>query len=384
MTPHRRGTKKKNNPIFAESLAEGRGIKQDYTKAIEWHEKAALQGHAKAQVLLGLCFAKGTGVEQNSTKAVECYEKAALQGYGPAQYLLGCCLEHGIGIKRDPAKAVELYEKAALQGDPVAQIKLAHCLENGIGVERDFVEALKWYKEAALQGNFDALERFEVLKQILDSSVKRNSKNTPLKKNTATNASSQQKMDKKPIAKSKNNTVTSNNSIQIKPPRNKKKSDDDIEKEHTPILLTSRGIKMNEKSLEKVNEAEKPLILTAEQKKKWDDSFNLLRQKYIGLEICWNEQPTDCTLSFLQESKWLLKSNKRKAKTHEITPDIKIKKFFFSRMKSYLNDKNIVSKLLPTNKNPSSLKVSCLGNTALTEWKDFNNTFLNSIVTNQI
>jgi uncharacterized protein len=37
----------------------GRGVKQDYKKAIEWYEKSANQGNTKAQFNLGIMYANG-------------------------------------------------------------------------------------------------------------------------------------------------------------------------------------------------------------------------------------------------------------------------------------------------------------------------------------
>ena len=39
----------------------GRGVPQDYEKAIEWFTKSAVQGFARAQFNLGWMYAKGKG-----------------------------------------------------------------------------------------------------------------------------------------------------------------------------------------------------------------------------------------------------------------------------------------------------------------------------------
>ena len=54
-------------------------------------KKAAEQGDAKAQFVLGGCYDFGDGVEKNPTEAVKWYRKAAEQGYAPAQFNLGLC-----------------------------------------------------------------------------------------------------------------------------------------------------------------------------------------------------------------------------------------------------------------------------------------------------
>ncbi|HHF0499545.1 TPA: tetratricopeptide repeat protein, partial [Haemophilus influenzae] len=58
----------------------GRGVKQDYFKAVNWYRKAAEQGHADAQLNLGYMYEKGRGVKQDDFEAVKWYRQAAEQG----------------------------------------------------------------------------------------------------------------------------------------------------------------------------------------------------------------------------------------------------------------------------------------------------------------
>ncbi len=67
----------------------GRGVKQDYFKAVNWYRKAAEQGHADAQLNLGYMYEKGRGVKQDDFEAVKWYRQAAEQGNAKAQFNLG-------------------------------------------------------------------------------------------------------------------------------------------------------------------------------------------------------------------------------------------------------------------------------------------------------
>ena len=58
----------------------GRGVRQDYVKALEWYTKAANQGDAQAQYNLGLMYYKGEGVRQNTATAKEWFGKACDNG----------------------------------------------------------------------------------------------------------------------------------------------------------------------------------------------------------------------------------------------------------------------------------------------------------------
>jgi Sel1 repeat len=83
----------------------------------------------------------------------ERYRKAALQGSATAQGILGVISEEGIGISRDPVEAARWFRKAAEQGDPAGQKYLGDMYRRGLGVPKDFSEAMKWYRKAAEQGD---------------------------------------------------------------------------------------------------------------------------------------------------------------------------------------------------------------------------------------
>ena len=134
----------------------GRGVQQDYAQAVFWYEKSAEQGDADAQFMLGVCYDLGQGVQQDYAKAVYWYEKSAEQGDANAQNNLGDCYYFGQGVKQDYAKAVYWYEKSAEQGNDAAQYSLGRCYYFGQGVQQDYAKAVFWYAKSAEQGNADA------------------------------------------------------------------------------------------------------------------------------------------------------------------------------------------------------------------------------------
>ena len=134
----------------------GRGVEQSYAKAAEWVLKAAEQGLAVAQYNLGCMYRDGTGVEQSYAKAAEWVLKAAEQGLAVAQYNLGCMYRDGTGVERSDEKAVEWVQKAAEQGFADAQCDLGYMYSNGRGVEPSDVKAAEWYLKAAKQGLAEA------------------------------------------------------------------------------------------------------------------------------------------------------------------------------------------------------------------------------------
>src|SRR6185312_2600090 len=46
------------------------------------------------------CYKNGIGVEKDAKTAFELYQKAAEQGHATAQTLLGVCYQHGLGVEK--------------------------------------------------------------------------------------------------------------------------------------------------------------------------------------------------------------------------------------------------------------------------------------------
>ena len=96
------------------------GVKQDYTKAVEWYEKAAEQGDSDGQTNLGRHYYIGMGVAQDFHEAFKWFKKAAEHEgvFGAsAQYYLGCMYYNGEGVRQDYTLAKEFFGKACDNGD---------------------------------------------------------------------------------------------------------------------------------------------------------------------------------------------------------------------------------------------------------------------------
>ncbi|MDB4413461.1 sel1 repeat family protein, partial [Pirellulaceae bacterium] len=142
--------------LLGMSYTLGKGVTKDDAEAVKWYRKAAEQGSAKAQYLLGLSYANGDGVLKDSKEAAKWYRNAAEQGFAEAQYLLGLMYYGGEGIPQDFAEAAKLYRKAAEQGFAAAQNNLGRSYALGKGVTKDDAEAAKWYRKAAEQESANA------------------------------------------------------------------------------------------------------------------------------------------------------------------------------------------------------------------------------------
>jgi TPR repeat protein len=70
-------------------------------ETIARYRKAAEQGDAKAQFLLGEAYHDGDGVTENDTEAVKWWRKAADQGHGGAQHQLGLAYYSGEAVRKE-------------------------------------------------------------------------------------------------------------------------------------------------------------------------------------------------------------------------------------------------------------------------------------------
>jgi hypothetical protein len=71
----------------------GKGVDQDYKKAVLWAQKAADQGHAEAQLQLAGYYLQGKGVAQDNIEGAQWCQKAAEQGYAKHSTILASCIK---------------------------------------------------------------------------------------------------------------------------------------------------------------------------------------------------------------------------------------------------------------------------------------------------
>jgi len=135
---------------------------KDYKKAFEFFEKAALRGHAEAQLMLGSCYEQGFGTEIDYTKAVNWYTKASEQGLAKAKYKAAICYLHGYGVTKNKKKAQELFIEAAEQGDAEIQLQLGYSYisNDSFDFKKDSKKARFWLDKVIGQGT--ATEQFEL------------------------------------------------------------------------------------------------------------------------------------------------------------------------------------------------------------------------------
>ena len=153
----------KDQLILGDIYYLGKAVPQNMAGAAHWYRKAAEQGDPKAQSSLAHAYYSGEGVPQDYSEAARWNRKAAEQGYALAQQGLGFMYAEGQGVPQDDTQAVAWYRRAAEQGDAGAQQSLGYMYAEGRGVPRDYREAIRWYRKAAEQGDVRAQRSLEAL-----------------------------------------------------------------------------------------------------------------------------------------------------------------------------------------------------------------------------
>lgn len=142
-------------------------------------KKAAEQGNASEQSILGDYYANGKGIGFYPDKAdfwyklaLTGFKKAAEQGDARAQMRVARCYHDGKGLQADKQTAFMWYKKAADQENNQAMKIVGDCYATGDGVEQNHEECLYWYRKAAEQGNREAASQLPFKKaKVVDKKM---------------------------------------------------------------------------------------------------------------------------------------------------------------------------------------------------------------------
>ena len=93
------------------------------------------------------------------------YRKAADQGDAVAEFLLGNQYAFGKGVPQDYSEAMRWFRKAAEQGHPRAMHDLGVIYAKGLGVPHDYVRAHMWFSLSATQGEQRAVKALAMAEQ---------------------------------------------------------------------------------------------------------------------------------------------------------------------------------------------------------------------------
>jgi TPR repeat protein len=117
----------------------------DPARAIPWLKKAAAQGHPGAMYNLGRAFNTGKGVPENPVEAARWFQQAFDHGNLGVADNLAELYEMGRGVPQDDHRAFTLYLDSAKRGSDTAAQAVAEFYMDGRGVQQDRIEAYAWY-----------------------------------------------------------------------------------------------------------------------------------------------------------------------------------------------------------------------------------------------
>ena len=143
--------------IIAQEYVSGNVLSRDYETARVWMEKAANQGDAQAQLMLGHYYVSDFGYNDDQ-KAFEWFEKAAEQGDAEAEYTVGGCYIYEIHVKKNPAVANQWFEKAASKEHPKAMYELGVSYLDGRGITKNTEKGIQYLIAAAEKNSVEACE----------------------------------------------------------------------------------------------------------------------------------------------------------------------------------------------------------------------------------
>jgi len=140
----------------------GKGVKQNYSKALEFYLKAAKRGDAESQFISGGMYYRGMGVKENFPAAFKLLHQAAVNGKSnpDSERIIAQAFIQGIGTYKNYKEAVHWYQQSADHGDSEAQNTLGYMYYTGNGVEQDFSKGADFFLQAA--NNNSAMAQYNV------------------------------------------------------------------------------------------------------------------------------------------------------------------------------------------------------------------------------
>jgi TPR repeat protein len=131
---------------LARFYSDGWGVPRDDKLAAEWAVKAADQGNASGQILLGWAYIEGKGVRKDAEVAVKWFRLAADKGDVSAAINLGMAYRDGKGVPKDREQAIYWFEKAAEGGSVLAAYNISQLYywHGWFDHNHDLVNAYAW------------------------------------------------------------------------------------------------------------------------------------------------------------------------------------------------------------------------------------------------
>ena len=131
---------------------DGKILKKDAGRSLDYLMKAAATGYAPAELSLAKMYDEGTGVKRDFRKAAAFAKRAAAHGSIEGCYMAGLASFAGKGADKNYDLAFKLFKIASDAGFMKATFTLARCYAGGFGVKKDIDMFVKLHTELAERG----------------------------------------------------------------------------------------------------------------------------------------------------------------------------------------------------------------------------------------
>jgi len=135
---------------------KGISVAVNEEEGIQWLEKAATAGYAKAWFNLGVLL-KDADNPMDQTKALGYFEKAAKAGYTKAYHEWGGMVMKGKGIAQDYPLALNIFKQGADKGNPAAIYSVGYMYYKGLGCTQDYTKAVQQFELGSQNGSLSAM-----------------------------------------------------------------------------------------------------------------------------------------------------------------------------------------------------------------------------------
>lgn len=135
--------------------------KKEYAKMNEYYLLASYKGYSGAQNGLGYSYQHGRGLTQDYERAIYWFSKATTQRHGSATRSLGIMYDHGHGVPQNREEARRLYLKAIEYGDIMVYNDIGFSYENDISP--NYEKAREYYLLGAQNGNLTSYSNLATL-----------------------------------------------------------------------------------------------------------------------------------------------------------------------------------------------------------------------------
>ena len=119
-------------------VEEACGVRRNPARALDWYRRAADQGQADAQAILGAKYYAGEDVERDLAAAYAWTTLAAERGHADAMHNLAVMYIDGESMAQDYAQALRWALRAAEQGHALAAHSLATLYFQGLDRQRQY------------------------------------------------------------------------------------------------------------------------------------------------------------------------------------------------------------------------------------------------------